>query len=249
MRHNAVLLFGLLVILGPEKLTTNEAAAAVKDVFPSSVVEFGIDLPFFDSDLDGTPDMDVRFVGGPTVVSRRAPESDGTIPTEIVSMNLIGVGEAEGWALRVGFEEDELPPTLGEINQPTVDSWPADSFFDIFFEVDTPYGAFHNDTPLHVVAQLDRIPPSVGTDYEVVFADSSAPWLPLLDEDGGTIANLTILTTGDSGHHLITPEPASFFVWGALAALCMTAGCRHRRRVAAQGGNSHRGISFHNRPR
>ena len=128
-------------------------------------------------------------LNGPTTVHRNdpcvgcGPGGRTTINTEMLQMDLTGnVSSAFG---PVHFRESPSRPSLGQIRQqtPGVD-FPADSFFDIFFEIDTPIGTFHNEQPLHMQAVIDAIPP-ISSQHQSAGADSAvhqsgaSPWAPL----------------------------------------------------------------------
>ena len=140
------------------------------DTLPSGAV-VGIDV-----NLDCEPDINMRL-HGPTVVVRSGPRDDsvnypGTRPmdghmdvidTEIVSMVLTS---SAGMTMTAGSGLGALPlnPTYGAIaEQPSTPAM-ADSFFEVFFEVDDGSGMrLYNQIPLRVEAKIDCLPPD--TDY------------------------------------------------------------------------------------
>jgi len=125
---------------------------------------------------------------GPTTIFRgpdeEKEEKDGTItitiPTEMVSLELSG----DGFTVRAGDGVGNLkndgplysPGSIKQPNAPTTDlaSDPAlaDSFFNVFFEIETPDGfgidtpdgkmsfpMLYNKEPCHMESVIDRVPP------------------------------------------------------------------------------------------
>lgn len=118
---------------------------------------------------------------GTTVVRRGDPYTMGgqqTIATEMISMNLsgeMGPFPAQLYLLA------ESPGMVIDANPDLYNSFPARSFFDIFFEVsvlDTPMGdlTLHNVDPLRMEATINEIPPNLAeTPFEAV------GWIPFED--------------------------------------------------------------------
>ena len=151
------------------------------------------------------------------------------VDVEIVSMSLTGTVPMVGTATLTSGDEagnglDDGPLfTEGDIIEDVGDPAWADSFFDIFFEIDldsTVYGniTVFNKDALQVSARIDRIPP-VGFTYEY-HGGSPIPLYDVLDPDGEPEAYIP----GAS----FTPEPSSLVVvcLGALGLLA-----RRRRRT------------------
>ncbi len=105
---------------------------------------------------------------GTTTVDRSNPVPDITgggderVDTVMTSMNMTGtVGIFDATlSLQIGT------PTVGEIldtNPNPADSFPAESFFDVFFEIDVlAVGmTLHNNVPLRMVSVIDSIPPDL----------------------------------------------------------------------------------------
>ena len=126
-----------------------------------------------DRDLDCEPDINV-VLSGPVSVWRSNPLDDSVafpglapvdghrevIDTEMVSMNLTGSGIAliAGQGMGTG---GALPPTLGAILENSGDPALADSFFDVFFEVQIGSGVtLYNHDPLRVKSEVDCLPPN-----------------------------------------------------------------------------------------
>ena len=108
-------------------------------------------------------------LGGPTLITRAAV-AGGTldsIQTEIVAMNLTGTC---GGAALVTLRESPGLASTGKITEqqnavPGELEFKANSFFDVFFEVDTPIGTLHNQDPLRLECKIQSIPP-FGCVYE-----------------------------------------------------------------------------------
>ena len=124
---------------------------------------------------------------GPTVIRIGDMQTDrgGGVhfPTEIVSMDLKGmsplgeitVSEAPGRASRGAVTSQQGP--AGPF-------FPADSFFDVYIEIELPgptlNSTVHSCEPAHMYALVDDLPPPIGTAYENPFDQI----IPLLDEQG-----------------------------------------------------------------
>ncbi|RME37392.1 MAG: hypothetical protein D6788_09555, partial [Planctomycetota bacterium] len=125
-------------------------------------------------DRDGDCQADASFVlNGPVRIRRSSPRDDSVnfpglrprdnhldvLDTEIVSMTLSGGGltliggggQGRGGVLR---------PSLGAIAEQPADPALADSFFDVFVEVELAPGLFvYNHDPLRVESKIDCVPP------------------------------------------------------------------------------------------
>jgi hypothetical protein len=150
---------------GPGPHWVDECAAGV-DEMPSGAT-VGIDL-----DLDCRPDTSL-VLRGPVLIRRSAPLDDSlnfpgtrpndghleTLDTEIVSMTLSGGGVVFTAGAGLG-RGGVLSPSLGVILEQSGDDRAADSFFDMFFEIDLGAGRFaYNLMPLRVESKIDCIPP------------------------------------------------------------------------------------------
>ncbi len=137
------------------------------DDMPSAAL-VGLDL-----DLDCRPDTSLRLTG-PVTVRRSYPRDDsihfpGTRPidghpdvldTEIVSMVLTrgAVTLTAGDGLGQG---GVLWPSYGVIAEQRGDNTMADSFFDVFFEVDLGANVYaYNHEPLRVNSKIECVPPN-----------------------------------------------------------------------------------------
>ena len=105
---------------------------------------------------------------GPTTVLRSDPFDNpdpldpghnNQIDTEIVSMNLTADSPFGPLTLLAGINEIDIPSPgaiIEQVNDPSL----ADSFFDVFFELQgTPFGPLRNQEPAHMTAVIDGVPP------------------------------------------------------------------------------------------
>ena len=104
---------------------------------------------------------------GPARVTRSDPTLDGdvyVVTTEIVEMELTGSASFGDVIVRQSTQDQ----SMGEVRQrePGQD-FPADSFFDVFVEVEVPgLGmTLHNEEPLRMEAELTDLPPGEGDGY------------------------------------------------------------------------------------
>lgn len=144
------------------------------DEFPESELQIQIASP------GGV--VEVLVLTGPTVVEVNLTDprdTDGNgqdqVQTEIVSMNL------QGSSPTLGIVNISLSPTLrtfGEIEEsvnnnpgvldipPFAPSGTADSFFDVFFEIEVPGIVLHNEAPVLIEAiNLTHKPPAEGETF------------------------------------------------------------------------------------
>jgi len=104
---------------------------------------------------------------GPARIHRGDPQLDGdvyVVPTEIMEMELTGTASFGDVTVRESAEK----PSTGEVRQRKKgEDSPADSFFDIFFEVDIPDldMTLHNEEAMHMAAELHDLPPAEGDAY------------------------------------------------------------------------------------
>ena len=122
---------------------------------------------------------------GPTTIWRGPGTTvpDHHIDTELVSLTLVGGGLTlvAGDGIANGSCDGPLC-SLGRITETT--PLLADSFFDVFFEIQgTPFGPLHNDptAPCKMKTVLDQVPPPIGTTY---ICDTVAVPIFLFDATG-----------------------------------------------------------------
>ena len=137
-------------------------------------------------------DGETLTVTGPTTILRNDPynpdDDHMTIDTEIVAMSLTGTSSLLG---PITVVESPTKLSTGAIRQQAISNdFPADSFFDVFIEIQTdgPYSTYHNDDPVRVSTTIDRIPP-MGT------YPSEAP-VPLKDEGDNIVGSIERLVLG-----------------------------------------------------
>ena len=128
---------------------------------------------------------------GPTRISRSDPQDkdgDGRVEvaTEIVEMELTGT--ASFGSLTVRLNPDESPTGMVEQQQPGKD-FPADSFFDVFVQVELPSanGGSNviglNEEPLRMEAELTNLPPGEGDEYRTAGGEA----VPLVSVNDATL--------------------------------------------------------------
>lgn len=168
----------------PAKLATGAGKWASSCHLPSQINPGDIppcpiqpDLPFPDAGCDtfdsiGAFDVNLTNppvgslhceVAGVTQVTRSAviPSVLDFIATEIVFMSLTGLCDG---TIPITVVESPTINSFGDIqeqtnNNPGTLEFPADSFFDVFVEVQTPFGNFHNDDPIDMSCKIDGLPP------------------------------------------------------------------------------------------
>ncbi|MEX0785877.1 MAG: DUF6073 family protein [Dehalococcoidia bacterium] len=135
----------------------------------------------------GDDELHSVTLNGPTLIKRGAVAGGAlnTVQTEIIQLDLIGNSSALG---QVVVRQSPDTASTGKITeqqnslQATLE-FPADSFFDVFFEVDVLGMTLHNEVALHLECKISEIPP------ELCFYEPPVPEpIPLLDDEGTTIA-------------------------------------------------------------
>lgn len=100
-------------------------------------------------------------LNGPTTVRAEIVDAD-TMATEIVEMDLAGNSTVFG---PVYVSESAALATVGEVQAGFSSCFPAQSFFDVYVQLDGPFVA-HTHEPFHVEVTLDDLPPQSGAYYE-----------------------------------------------------------------------------------
>ena len=158
-------------------LAAQDYPPAGTDTFPSGagmLVQIGDNQPVF------------LTLNGPSTVMRSDPhDSDGngrmTIDTELVAMDLTGPSPFGSLHLR----ESPSRPSLGQIRQQTAgQDFPADSFFDVFVEMETPLGLLHNEQPVRMTAAIGSLPPILDV-YQ-----QQPGTVPILTENGQVVGQI-----------------------------------------------------------
>ena len=109
----------------------------------------------------------------------------------------------------------------GGIDEQVGDPTLADSFFDVFFEIQVGGLTLHNNLAEVVEAVIREIPP-IGSTYIAPQA------VALFDENDDQVG---VLLAGVS--HTPTPEASAFVCWSIIFGGCGTYGLRRRRKKAA----------------
>ena len=188
---------GFIVGGGPVSSNGRVLSAVVNpnveiDHFPNTRALIGIQLP------DGTVET-VRLAGPSTAHVHLGelgdPDENGReqVPTEMVQLELKGEHPDLGSVI-LRLRDPELPPykhSTGEIEEnvnrtsgvldipPFAEIGTADSFFDIFFEVEVGGMVLHSQTPSRMESTISHKPPAPGNTY-----DKPPGRIPLYDERG-----------------------------------------------------------------
>ena len=145
-------------------------------------------------------------LGGPTLITRlnKPSDKDGDgldeINTELVAMELTGGG--------VTVVQSPIDESLGKIEEqvnvvPGVLDFPANSYFDVFFEVEVPgMGTLHNDVPFRIECKIEEIPPFLCFYLPVVST-------PIVLDDDNEVKRATLL----HGMHIPIPPKESVVIF------------------------------------
>jgi hypothetical protein len=151
---------------------------AGEDTFPSGAL--------LTAEIFGVGSFDV-VLNGPTTVRRGDPadeDGDGLtdIRTEILAMELTGMSPVGPITLRQSREQ----PSRGRVEQlDPATPFPADSFFDVFVELDTAAGPLHNATPVHMQTAINAIPPIMA-----FYQSPPTAEIPLLNANGQPVGRI-----------------------------------------------------------
>ena len=198
------------------------------DVIEDQGAVIGLDL-----DLDCAEDASMTLFpcpdSTPLTITRSGPLDDSMnfpglrpvdghldcIDTEIIQMCLTGGGFKLIAGAGLG-QGGVLAPSKGAIAELAVSppDFPAESFFDVFFEVEIPGGVFlYNQTPLKIETVIFCVPPDDATYLHPT--DCIPLYTSPLPGLGEHMANLT------RAEHSVNPGPAPVedSTWGVIKAL------------------------------
>ena len=198
---------GAAALFGPGPHWVDTVTAGTD--FFSSATSIAIDL---NGDL--LPDVSLSLPG-PIIIQRGSaadtpdpldPEHLNHVDIELVSLMLTGSTPLGPITLHAGdgfgnFAADGPLYSPGAIDEKVSDPTLANAFIDLFLEVETPFGTFHNNTALRLRAMIDQYPP--------LFAQDLLNPVPLVGSGGSPTAMSLVSMTA------VVPEPSSM----ALAAL------------------------------
>ena len=211
---------------------------------PVEIDVFDLSLGGIVLQLPGGPEA--VSLAGPTIVrvmippDGRAADTDGDgrdqVPTEMVQLDLCGSSSLGPVRVRL----DPSHRTLGEIEElvnytpgilnvpPFTPVGSAQSFFNVFFEIDVGGLALHPETPLLIVAVITHKPPAPG---EVYVYPGQQP-IRLLDQNGDPTdvfvvsawhvpnpVGLTIRKYGIGQAEVAWPLPAAGYILQATLSL------------------------------
>lgn len=179
-RTSACIAVALLLAAFPVTLHADHDQHWVDNTPGGTDVIFGTTaLHGIDFDFDGVVDVQLFLTQvGPFNVQRSGPLDDSglfpglrptdghldVIDTEMVSLVMTGSGITMHVGAGTG-NGGSLLPSLGAIAEQPGDSTLAESFFDVFFEIDLGGGNFlYNHDPLRLETVIHEVPP-LGEDY------------------------------------------------------------------------------------
>ena len=136
--------------------------------------------------VSGGPVLKVT-VAGPTRIQRGDPVNPGDgrleIDTEIVSLELHGISPIGPVTIR----ESGVRASTGTVKQQEAGvDFPADSFFDVFVEIETPFGTFHNNDPVRLQAVINSLPP-----WQAEYTPPAIIGVSLFDRGGRRVGVIT----------------------------------------------------------
>lgn len=183
------------------QLFAKQYPAAGSDTFDSGA-QIEIDL--------GELGIERLLLNGPTTVQRGDPYTPPTgdkktIDTEIVAMELVGQSPRLG---TVRLRESPTLPSGGQVSQlESGTDFPANSFFDVFVEIDVPnVGTLRNLQPIRVQCStqgLQSIPPL----FDIFLMPPQAGPVQLFNEKGEPMGAITRIA------HLPVPDREYVFIF------------------------------------
>ena len=159
------------------------------DEFEHSIAEIELESPDGTVEvikLSGPSKVHVFFEGAEGIASDDDDDNLDEVQTEMVALSLTGTSSLGPVVVRL----NPNAPTLGEIEERSNDNvglldlepfaaGEADSFFDVFFEIELPDGTvLHNNKPKRMSTVIKAKPPELGAVYE------SPERIALLDDAG-----------------------------------------------------------------
>src|SRR6266700_2529635 len=214
------------------------------DTFPASVAQVTLGL----LQPDGGMKTETVNLSGPTVVQVNidpatgfAADTDGDgldqVPTEMLDLDMVGSSSLGPGVVSL----DPSRPTLGQIEErvntnpgildlpPFESMGSANSFFDVFFEVQVGAQVLHAEQPAHMMAVITHKPPAPGETYVNPFTQP----IPLLDANGNPtgIFLLSETHTPNPTNCLTIVCPSNIVTW-----TCDTIGTKVNYTVLATDG-------------
>lgn len=186
---------GALCDPGPHWVDTCDLSGSELSVSTESTIS--LDLNF-----DGVADLTVNLAGK---AGQAKATPSNTDPNDIFHLNhieneVVSLTESGGGLVVIAGSDLGLPSSLGGITEQPGDSALADSFFDIFFEIQgTPFGPLRNQQPLHLEAVIDRIFP-----FGTIYTAPSLLVSPLVVFDVDDIPRAQFTAVA---HKLVPPVP------------------------------------------
>jgi hypothetical protein len=200
-RAAALLALGLLSLLLALSFSssTGRAEPIERDEFPSSWGMVDIDTPFGPESIMLRGPTTVEVDLGSLADTDVPPDGREQVDTEIVEMTLTGNSALLGPVIvrvpqarhpgqrSTGEIEEGANTQTGRLDVPPFDptAGPADSFFDVFFELQLPMMGvtLHNHDPKRLEARITQKPPAPLEIYESpgyppvqLFDDAENPW-------------------------------------------------------------------------
>ncbi len=178
----------------------NQYPPAGQDIFDSGA-QIEIDLGEFG--------VERLLLNGPTIVQRGDPyipitSTVKTIDTEILSMDLVGQSPNLG---TIRLRESPTRASIGRVTQQTPNAdFPANSFFDVFVEIDTVLGPLHNEQPIRMqcsTSGLRGIPPL----FDIFLMPPQMGPIPLYNSLGEQVGAITRVS------HLPVPDREYVFIF------------------------------------
>jgi len=144
-------------------------------------------------------------LNGPTLIRRnnKPADKDGDgldeVNTEIIQLDLTGGGltvRESPSRMSIGLIEEQQNITPGTMD------FPANSFFDVFFEVDVGGLTLHNEAPFRIACKIDEVPPQL-----CFYVPPVREPIPLLNSQGMKIATLL------HGKHIPLPPNEALLIF------------------------------------